>query len=53
MPDFSKRHYEEIANLIKDLPYEMRFVVAQRFANYLEYDNPRFDRDKFLKACQG
>jgi len=44
--------YKIIADVIKGLPkYPTKKVVAKRFATRLEYDNPRFNRDKFLKAC--
>ncbi len=61
---FSKQHYEAIANILK--PYhEYNFTRNFRdseavnkmidnlvgdFGDYLEKENPRFDRVKFLRA---
>jgi hypothetical protein len=28
-----------------------RFLVARRFADYFERNNPRFNRERFLTAC--
>lgn len=27
--------------------------IAEHFASYLEIDNPKFDRKRFLEACKG
>jgi len=49
----TKQDYEIIAGVIKGLPmYPTKKVVAKRFATRLEYDNPRFNRERFLKACE-
>jgi hypothetical protein len=37
---------------IKDFGYpQERSRLAQHFANYFAKSNPRFDRNRFLKAC--
>ena len=49
---FQKRHYEVIAAVIRHLdlvPVDVGHV-ARRFADSF-ISNPRFDRDRFLKAC--
>lgn len=46
------RHYACIASIIRELaPVQRRDVVALHFADQLRFTNPRFDRDRFLKAC--
>ena len=48
----TKNDYKIIAGVIESLPkYPTKKVVAKRFATRLEYDNPRFNRERFLKAC--
>ncbi len=50
---FTRRHYEKIAKVIQSLyqtPNVQR-VVAQSFIQTLKEDNPRFNEDKFLRAC--
>ena len=52
----TKKHYEAIAAIIKrqmkftDCPGEIENVAAN-LAIFLRTQNPKFDRDKFLKAC--
>jgi hypothetical protein len=42
----------QIAATIRELPAEMsRHVVAERFADMLAADNPRFNREKFMAAA--
>jgi len=54
----TEKDFEEIAGTVKDAreaidtggaPREE--YLAVRLADWLEEQNPRFDRDKFLKAC--
>ncbi len=50
----TQKDFELIARAVKDLPLlnqTAQEYVAQTFAEYLSETNPRFDRDKFLKAC--
>ena len=53
-PAFSKRHYEAVAEVIRDClaatPPEQR-LVASRFARLFRGDNPNFKRPTFMKAC--
>lgn len=54
----TKKDYERIARAIagtshpygRDGEYVL-YLLARRLADTLEDDNPRFDRQKFLKAC--
>lgn len=53
-----RRHYELIAETIKDAPYnteeERRFQRirwAHHFATYLSHTNPNFNSSRFLRAC--
>ena len=63
---FTRIHYKAIAGIIKRNRTRIRIEdVAQLnnglpclrpatigdIADYFEQDNPRFDRDKFMKAC--
>ncbi len=56
----TKKDYETIAKIIAQVQREFRGVedgvnalrdVAVFLASDLERDNPRFDRERFLKAC--
>jgi hypothetical protein len=54
MMSMSKKDYEAVARILSDsraisdaaLPY-----LAEKFADWFADDNPRFDRERFLKAC--
>ena len=62
---FQKQHYEAIAKIIKentDDHYDSEEGVCFDFldtdlitqlVNYFEKDNPKFDKERFLKACGG
>lgn len=51
---FTQKDYKAIAEIIRktytsyDLTYRN---ITRRFADYFAEDNPRFNRDKFFKAC--
>lgn len=52
----TKKDYELIADTIQSVPFDPgaltpKFSVAQAFADALKATNPRFNREKFLKAC--
>lgn len=50
----SRKDYELIARIIDELPTgdEVdRLIIAKEFAWALAHENPRFDRERFLKAC--
>ena len=57
--NFTKKDYNLIARAIKDERLEDESKegllifrdITNRLADYLEKDNPRFDRNKFFKAC--
>ena len=65
LPKFAKRHYERIATVIQGLVLShrelsecelnefggLRRSIAAEFAEMLGKDNPRFDRDRFERAC--
>lgn len=55
---FQQRHFVFVADLIRNAPYSTENEVAfqrqrwaSHFADAFARDNPRFKRDKFLKAC--
>lgn len=47
----TRRDFELITKTIRDLPPPARPLVAWRFAEALRSTNPRFDAERFLKAC--
>lgn len=58
----TRKDYEKIAETLKNsLPrapktgydplLDLKLELVNRFITMLEQDNPRFDADKFLKAC--
>jgi len=61
----SKKHYKAIAEIISqeldfattidghcpNCKYRIK-TLAENLADYFEEDNPRFDRQKFLRACE-
>lgn len=55
----TRKHYEAVARMIHSerddaQEQETRLVVdriASRMADIFGNDNPRFDRDRFLRAC--
>jgi hypothetical protein len=56
-----RRHYEMIAAILANAKpdhaaktpdaYAQWMVSLDRFATTFKLDNPRFDRDRFIKAC--
>ena len=60
---YSKRHYEDMAAMIRDLRPDMGFdlytrgeraaydAIANRLIELFKADNPRFDADRFEEAC--
>jgi hypothetical protein len=57
---FQKRHYEEIARIIRAMDVvhnqengfiDVREDVADEFATALAKDNPKFNRARFIAAC--
>lgn len=49
MPDFTRRHYEKVAEALRTLPYEDRNYTTA-LADMFERDNPKFNRSKFFEA---
>lgn len=61
---FTRQNYKAIAEIIKgqkefadaygDKQFTIQriFNIAIRLADYFAEDNPRFDREKFLVACE-
>lgn len=47
----TRRHFDFIAHVIRDLPVDDKGFVAEAFAIALRQTNPRFDKVRFLKAC--
>ena len=50
----TRKHFEAIANLIKETPFtdpQDRVILAHRMAEVCYSANPRFDKQRFLKAC--
>jgi hypothetical protein len=51
MVKYTRRHFQDIARLISEIPKARRKVEARKYCKLFREDNPRFDEDKFLKAC--
>lgn len=65
-PRFGRRHYVAIANIIRTAPVwtggdaeattrsveQMEYLI-ERFVTLFQHDNARFDRDRFIEACNG
>lgn len=52
---FSRRHYEAIARVLQSLDQITPWgATAARsiFADLLAQDNARFDRERFIRACE-
>lgn len=61
MPPMQHRHYASVAAIIRELDFGavssadaiiMRAEIAQQFSNAMAGTNPRFDRGRFLRACE-
>jgi hypothetical protein len=48
----TRKHFEMIAKAIRSLPPEFRRALAENLADQLAKENPRFDRKRFIAACQ-
>lgn len=50
----TKKDFELIARTIRNinLPAKGRFRVALEFADTLEEEYPKFNRNKFMEACE-
>ena len=51
MSKFTRRHYEDIASLIRNLDVLARDTHIQKYVAMFSKDNPLFDRERFLNAC--
>jgi len=47
------RHFATIAKIIRSMPEASRAEAKKHFASALGKTNPRFDRERFLVACEG
>ena len=45
----TKKYFEAIAKILKHKEADYGEVIE--FANYLQAENPRFDKERFIKAC--
>lgn len=52
-PIFGRRHYEYIAEAIKEEQPLCAEEIVEFLVMVFEQDNPRFDRARFLSACKG
>jgi hypothetical protein len=50
-PKYTRRHFVDTAEMIKDMPKPQRAKWAMLWATKYAEDNPRFDKAKFMKAC--
>ena len=49
---FTHQHFREVASIIRKLGTERATWISEHFATELSVTNPRFDRHRFLMACQ-
>lgn len=58
----TRKDYRAIAEIIKEAgedynggtPADVLLIsIEEQLADYFESDNPKFKRDKFIKACNG
>lgn len=47
----SKKHYEKAALIAQGFAPKARNVVMLAFIGLFSGDNPRFDQDRFIRAC--
>lgn len=48
----TKKHFEAIAKIMATFKESPSMpIIAYELANYFQRENPRFNRAKFLKAC--
>lgn len=52
MSRFAKRHYEVAAEFLTKQPEINRKADIDIFCKLFEEDNPRFNSEKFIEACQ-
>lgn len=51
-PLFAQRHYEFLARWLQSYGFDENMPQwANCLADELEQDNPRFNRDRFLRVC--
>lgn len=48
----SKKHFEAIAAILRTHKGQEARVIAEDLAQYFATQNPRFDTEHFIKACQ-
>lgn len=60
LSEMQHRHFATVAAIIKSLDLhnasrsgsdQLRYAVAKQFADNLARTNPRFDRARFMRAC--
>jgi len=48
----TKKHFEFVAELLKNITDPaIRMKLVNRACEMFKAENPRFDKDRFLKAC--
>ena len=49
----TRKHFKEIASILSEInDAETRHQISLRFAQYFKDNNPRFDIQKFIVACE-
>lgn len=52
----TRRHFEKIAQTLWVFRYsmdsEIHKILVDEFADLLATENPNFDRDRFIRACE-
>jgi hypothetical protein len=53
MSDFARRHYEAVAEILKENTQAVQEKLVDSFVALFESDTDRFDRERFEKAVRG
>jgi hypothetical protein len=51
-PVMEHRHFAVVAGIIAKIHPRMRSEIAWHFAGELRATNPKFNQDRFLRACE-
>lgn len=47
----TKKHFEKAAEIIRSEPLRSRKALFVAFSKFFHNENPRFDAERFAKAC--
>jgi len=51
MPTFTQKHYKKVASFLREeVPQDEAIEIALTLTRLFKRDNPKFSRDRFLRA---